>query len=156
MTKVPVPSSPSPLPMKQLQPPCHPLCASQHSHSHFQGSEVRPGHLVSLLHHAIELAVHHHTGIWTFTCDSNRSRGGSQIRGFNTPALWHGKRQPGASPEPVLCILREFSARANHPGSIVFNGPSGSITQCFIALIKPRFLSTFFLGNFSAETLGQW
>ena len=107
VSKVPVPSPCLP-PTKRLQPPCHPLCASQRIHSHFQGSEVGPGHLVSLLHHAVELAVHHHAGIWTFTCDSNRSRGGSQIRGFNTPALWGGKRQPRTSPQPVLLILREF------------------------------------------------
>lgn len=82
------------------------LCESQRIHSHFQGSEVRPGHLVPLLHHAVELAVHHHARIRALPCDRSRSRGGSQTRVFNTPALRGGKRQPGASPEPVL--PREF------------------------------------------------
>lgn len=82
------------------------LCESQRIHSHFQGSEVRPGHLVPLLHHAVELAVHHHAGIRALPCDRSKSRGGSQTRVFNTPALRGGKRQPGASPEPVL--PREF------------------------------------------------
>lgn len=73
------------------------LCESQCIHSHFQGSEVRPGHLVSLLHHAVELAVHHHARIGALPCDSKRSRGGSQTRTFNTPAL-----RGGALPEPGL------------------------------------------------------
>lgn len=81
-----------------LPAPLSLLCESQCIHSHFQGSKVRPGHLVSLLHHAVELAVHHHARIGALPCDRKKSRGGSQTTGFNTAALRGGKRQPGASP----------------------------------------------------------
>lgn len=72
----------------------------------------------------------------------------------NTPPSRAGKRQPGASPEPVL--PREVGARENDVGFFVLDGPSGNIIQCLIALINQDFCQTSsFLGNCFADTLGQ-